>query len=58
MQGPVAVQIAVDLTSVAWLALPLPELIADFIRLRGWRRGNWLRGPPDPHAGAASVADA
>jgi hypothetical protein len=41
--GPAAVQIAAVLASVAWLALPLPVLIAGFIRLRGWRRGNWLR---------------
>jgi hypothetical protein len=41
--GPAAVQIAAVLAYVAWLALPLPVLIAGFIRLRGWRRGNWLR---------------
>ena len=41
--GPAAVQIAAVLALVAWLALPLLVLIAGFIRLRGWRRGNWLR---------------
>ena len=41
--GPAAVQIAAVLALVAWLALPLPVLIAGFIRLRGWRRANWLR---------------
>ena len=41
--GPAAVQIAAVLALVAWLALPLPVLIAGFIRLRGWRAANWLR---------------
>ena len=41
--GPAAVQIVAVLASVAWLALPLPVLIAGFIRLRGWRPANWLR---------------
>jgi hypothetical protein len=41
--GPAAVQIGAVLALVAWVALPLPVLIAGFIRLRGWRRGNWLR---------------
>jgi hypothetical protein len=41
--GPAAVQIAAVLASVAWLALPLPVLIAGFIRLRGWRSANWIR---------------
>jgi hypothetical protein len=41
--GPAAVQIAAVLASAAWLALPLPVLIAGFIRLRGWRPANWLR---------------
>jgi hypothetical protein len=40
---PQAVQIAVVLAIVAWLALPIPVLIAGFIRLRGWRPRNWLR---------------
>jgi hypothetical protein len=40
---PVAVQIAVVLATAAWLALPIPVLIAGFIRLRGWRPGNWFR---------------
>ena len=41
--GPAAVQIAAVLALAAWLALPLPVLIAGFIRLRGWRPANWLR---------------
>ncbi len=41
--GPAAVQITAVLASVAWVALPLPVLIAGFIRLRGWRAANWLR---------------
>jgi hypothetical protein len=41
--GPAAVQIAAVLALVAWVALPLPVLIAGFVRLSGWRRGNWLR---------------
>jgi hypothetical protein len=40
---PVAVQIAVVLATVAGLALPIPALIAGFIRLRGWRPHRWLR---------------
>ena len=40
---PVAVQIAVVLATVAGLALPIPALIAGFIRLRGWRPRSWLR---------------
>lgn len=41
--GPAAVQIAAILAGVAWLALPLPVLLAGLIRLRGWRPANWLR---------------
>jgi hypothetical protein len=40
---PVAVQIAVVLATAASLALPIPALIAGFIRLRGWRPRSWLR---------------
>lgn len=40
---PVAVQDFVSIANWAWLALALPVLIAGFIRLPGWRRGNWLR---------------
>ncbi len=40
---PEAVRIAVFLATIAWLALPIPVLIAGFIRLRGWRPGNWFR---------------
>ena len=40
---PVAVQIAVVLATVASLALPIPALIAGFIRLRSLRPRNWLQ---------------
>jgi hypothetical protein len=40
---PVAVQIAVILATAASLALPIPALIAGFIRLRGWQPRSWLR---------------
>ena len=40
---PVAVQIAVVLATAASLALPIPALIAGFIRLRSRRPRNWLR---------------
>jgi hypothetical protein len=39
---PVVVQIAVVLATIAWLALPIPLLIAGFVKLRGWPR-HWLR---------------
>jgi hypothetical protein len=41
--GPSAVQIAAVLAGVAWLALPLPVLVAGLIRFRGWWPANWLR---------------
>jgi hypothetical protein len=41
--GPAAVQIAAVLAFAAWMALPLPALIAGFVRLRGWWPANWLR---------------
>ena len=40
---PVAVQIAVVLATAASLALPIPALIAGFVRFRGLRPRNWLR---------------
>ncbi len=40
---PVAVQDFVSIADWVWPALALPVLIAGFIRLRGWRRGDWLR---------------
>lgn len=58
---PVAVQITVNLAQVAFLALLLPVLIAGFIRLGGWRRGNWLRAAAWAGAwiaGAALMAQA
>jgi hypothetical protein len=40
---PEVVRIAIVLATVASLALPIPLLIAGFVRFRGWRPGNWLR---------------
>lgn len=40
---PEAVRIAVVLATVASLALPIPLLIAGFVRFRGLRPHNWLR---------------
>jgi hypothetical protein len=40
---PEAARIAVVLATVASLALPIPLLIAGFVRFRGLRRRNWLR---------------
>ena len=53
---PVAVQDVVSVAKWAWLALPLPVFIAGFIRLRGWRPGNWLRA--SAWAGAWIAGDA
>jgi hypothetical protein len=47
---PVVVKLAVAWAYVTLLALPIPVLAAGLIRLRGWRRGNWLR--PAAWAGA------
>jgi hypothetical protein len=58
---PVAVQIAVVLAQAAWLALPLPVVIAGLIRLRGWQRGKWPRAAAWAGAwiaGAALMAQA
>jgi hypothetical protein len=32
-----------NLAQMAWLLLAVPLLVAGFVRLRGWRRRNWLR---------------
>lgn len=53
---PVALQIAVVLAIAAWLALPIPTVIAGFIRLRGWRPANWLRAAAWAGAWVAGVA--
>jgi len=31
------------IAEVAWALLPVPLLVAGFVRLRGWRPRNWLR---------------
>lgn len=31
------------LVAAAWVLLAVPLLLAGFVRLRGWRRSNWLR---------------
>jgi hypothetical protein len=46
----------VVLAIVVWLALPIPVLVAGFIRLRGWRPGNWLRAVAWAGAWIAGVA--
>ena len=53
---PVAVQDFVSIANWAWLALALPVLIAGFIRLPGWRRGNWLRASAWASTWIAGVA--
>ena len=53
---PLVVQIAVVLALAALVALPVPALIAGFVRLRGWRRGNWLRAAAWASAWIAGVA--
>jgi hypothetical protein len=52
----VAVQIAVVLAIAAWLVLPIPVVIAGFIRLRGWQSANWLRAAAWAGAWIAGVA--
>ncbi len=42
--GEPMVIIAVGITAqVVWMLLPIPVLVAGFVRLRGWRPRNWLR---------------
>jgi hypothetical protein len=53
---PVALQIVVALAIAAWCALLVPVPIAGFIRLRGWRRANWLRAAAWAGAWPAGVA--
>jgi hypothetical protein len=53
---PQAVQITLVLVIIVFLALPVPGLIAGFMRLRGWRRGNWLRPAAWASAWIAGVA--
>jgi hypothetical protein len=53
---PQAVQITLVLAIIVFLALPVPGLIAGFMRLRGWRRGNWLRAAAWASAWIAGVA--
>jgi hypothetical protein len=53
---PVPLQIVVALAIAAWCGLPVPVLIAGFIRLRGWRRGNWFRAAAWAGAWIAGVA--
>jgi hypothetical protein len=42
-ETPVPFQVVEALALIAWVALLIPMPIAGFVRLRGWRRGNWLR---------------
>jgi len=46
VQWPGEPQVIFDaalIAEVAWVLLPLPLLVAGFVRLRGWRPRNWLR---------------
>ena len=46
VQWPGEPQVIFDaalIAEVAWGLLPLPLLVAGFVRLRGWRPRNWLR---------------
>ncbi len=40
---PWAVLIVAWLAVLAWLVLPVPVLVAGFVRIRAWRTGRWLR---------------
>jgi hypothetical protein len=40
---PAVVRIAGVLATAAWLALPIPVVVAGFVKLRGRRPRNWLR---------------
>lgn len=53
---PQVVQVAVVLATGAWLALPIPVLIAGFMRLRAWRPGNWVRAAAWAGAWVAGLA--
>jgi hypothetical protein len=53
---PVVVQLGIAWAIVTLVALPIPVLVAGFIRLRGWRRGNWLRAAAWAGAWIAGVA--
>jgi hypothetical protein len=53
---PVPLQIVIALATIALCAALIPVPIAGFIRLRGWRRGNWLRAAAWAGAWIAGVA--
>ena len=53
---PQVVQVTVVLATVAWLALAFPVLVAGFIKLRGWRPGNWVRAATSAGAWIAGIA--
>jgi hypothetical protein len=40
---PVVIADVGALAETAWVLLAVPLLVAGFVRLRGWRRRNWLR---------------
>jgi len=40
---PGVIALAGNLAQMAWVLLAVPLLLAGFVRLRGWRRRNWLR---------------
>jgi hypothetical protein len=46
IQWPGEPQVIIDIgviAEVAWVLLPVPVLVAGFVRIRGWRPRNWLR---------------
>ena len=44
------------LAAAVWVLLAVPLLVAGFVRLRGWRRRNWLRAAKWAGAWIASLA--
>ncbi len=40
---PVVIRAVGELAAAAWVLLAVPLLVAGVVRLRGWRRRNWLR---------------
>jgi len=40
---PGVIALVGNLAQIAWVLLAAPLLLAGFVRLRGWRRRNWLR---------------
>jgi hypothetical protein len=45
-----------NLAQTAWLPLAVLVLVAGFVQVRGWRRGNWLRAATWAGAWVAAFA--